>query len=117
MAKIRFATAEDAADVIASLDADRQEAVRRAYNEVCSNLTTQPGFSPESNGKTAKIFELVVETTKLGANGRACLSWLLEGSGFRVTMEHDKVRIKRPIEEGVEPQQYETVLTTVVLGW
>jgi len=117
MPKIRFATAEDAQDVIASLEEYCQEAVRVAYNEVCTGLTSFSNFSPESDGRTAKIVELTVETTKLGTKGRACLGWLLEGSGFRVAMEHDKVQIKRPIGEGVEPEQYEAVITTVVLGW
>jgi len=114
---IRFATEEDALEVVSALSEDRREVVREAYNEVCRGLLRMPGFTPESTNNRAQIAELMVETTKCGANGRACLGWLLEGSGFKVHLEHNKVDVKRPIGEGVEYEQYEAIITTVVLGW
>ncbi|MNU19742.1 hypothetical protein D3C71_79750 [compost metagenome] len=114
---VRFASTEDAMEIICTLQPAHQAEVLKAYNDAAAQLMALPNYSPESNGITAKIAVVRVDTTFMGANGRACVSWLFEAGGFKVHMESQKDVIDRGVGNDGKRNIYNGTMTDIVLGW
>lgn len=118
MSKIRFISRGDAADLIGTMPPAVQTAILAAYDEAGRQIMATPQSTPDSMVERAQLATVVLETTELGVPGRAALSWMLEGSGFRVYMEHVKQQMQKPVTGSIVGYtQYEGTMTTVFVGW